>query len=159
MKFIPKFIPMPLAFENPLNASPLTFPVLECIHIVGFAFSVGTIGLVDLRLLDLGLRRQSPQEVANAMAPWTMFGLGVMLTSGPLLFSSDPDSYYLNWAFQLKMALLLLAIVFHYTVHRKVVASASAAPGGLTSAGRAVACLSLAMWIGVIFAGIFYAFT
>jgi hypothetical protein len=154
-----KFLPMLLAFENPLNESPLTFPILECIHIVGFAFSVGTIGLVDLRLLGGGMRRQSPAEVAKSMAPWTLFGLGVMLTSGPMLFSSDPDSYYLNWAFQVKMALLLLAIVFHYTVHRKVVASASVGPAGAGLGAKAVACLSLTMWIGVIFAGIFYAFT
>src|SRR5580658_3523281 len=150
---------MLLVFENPLNESPLTFPILECFHIVGFAFSVGTIGLVDLRLLGLGMRRQSPAEVAKSMAPWTLFGLGVMLTSGPMLFSSDPDMYYLNWAFQVKMVLLLLAIVFHYTVHRKVVASANAGPEGTGPAAKAVACLSLTMWIGVIFAGIFYAFT
>ena len=154
-----KFPAMLLAFENPLNESPLTFPILECIHIVGFAFSVGTIGLVDLRLLGLGMLRQSPAEVGKSMAPWTLFGLGVMLTSGPMLFSSDPDMYYLNRAFQVKMILLLLAIVFHYTVHRKVVASAGAGPAGTTLAAKAAAFLSLAMWIGVIFAGIFYAFT
>jgi hypothetical protein len=55
------------------------------------------------------------------------------------------------------MVLLLLAMVFHYTVHRKVVARAG--PGGQTPAGKAVACLSLALWIGVIFSGIFFAFT
>jgi len=144
---------MLLILENPLNASPLTFPILECIHIVGFAFSVGTIGLVDLRLLGLGVRNHTAQELAETMAPWTLFGLGIMLTSGPMLFSSDPDAYYLNRAFQIKMGLLLSAIIFHYTVRRKVVASGS--PG----AGTLVACLSLLMWTGIIFAGIFYAFT
>jgi len=143
---------MILALENPLNESPYTFPILECIHIIGFAFSVGTIGVVDLRLLGVGMRNQTAQELGQSMAPWTLFGLGIMLTSGPLLFSSDPDMYYLNRAFQIKMALLFLAILFHYTVRRKVVASGS-------SAGALVACLSLAMWTGIIFAGIFYAFT
>ena len=143
---------MILALENPLTESPLTFPILECIHIVGFAFSVGTIGLVDLRLLGVGMRNQTAQELTQAMAPWTLFGLGIMLTSGPLLFSSDPDLYYLNWAFQIKIALLLLAIVFHYTIRRRVVASGSSVTGAV------VACVSLALWIGVIFAAIFFAF-
>jgi hypothetical protein len=143
-----------LAFlENPLNESPYTFPILECIHIVGFAFSVGTIGVVDLRLLGVGMRDHSPQEVAQSMAPWTMFGLGIMLTSGPLLFSSDPDAYYTNTSFQLKMALLVIAIALHYTLRRKVVRS------GSRGAGVAMACVSLALWIGVIFTAIFYAFT
>src|SRR5690242_6969883 len=55
-------LPMLLFFENPLNESEYTFPILECIHIVGFAFSVGTIGLVDLRLLGVGPSGQSVQE-------------------------------------------------------------------------------------------------
>ena len=41
-----------MLIENPLNSSPLTFPVLECVHIVGFALSVGTIAVVDFRLGD-----------------------------------------------------------------------------------------------------------
>jgi hypothetical protein len=144
---------MLLVFENPLNASPFTFPILECIHIVGFAFSVGTIGVVDLRLLGVGLRQYSAQELAQSMAPWTLFGLGVMLTSGPLLFSSDPDSYYLNTAFQCKMAVLLAAILFHYTIRRKVIATGGA------GARTLVASLSLVMWVSIVFLGIFYAFT
>ena len=34
-----------MVIENPLNSSELTFPILECIHIIGFAFSVGTAAI------------------------------------------------------------------------------------------------------------------
>jgi uncharacterized membrane protein len=141
-----------LAETNPLNTSELIFPTLECMHIIGFALSVGTIAVVDFRLLGLGMRRQSAAEIAQDMAPWTLAGLVVMLTSGPLLFSSDPDMYYLNRSFQIKMVLLLLAIIFHYTIHRKAVAGSS--PG----LGILAACVSIALWVGVIFGGIFIAF-
>ncbi len=144
---------MLIAFENPLNASPLVFPILECFHILGFAMTVGTIALVDFRLLGFGLRRQNPGVLAKALAPWTLFGLVTVLLSGPLLFSSDPDMYYLNFSFQVKMVLLLLAIVFHYTVRRKLLR------GELSSGlNKPVACASLALWTSVIFAGIFIAF-
>src|SRR5215469_15372983 len=102
---------MLIEFSNPLNESALTFPVLECIHILGFAFSIGTIAMVDFRLLDLWMVRQTPSEVARGMAPWTLFGLVMMLLSGPMLFLSDPDMYYLNHSFQVKMVLLLLGLV------------------------------------------------
>jgi hypothetical protein len=105
---------------------------------------------VDFRLLDLGMRRESAAQIAKDVAPWTLFGIGSMLVSGPLLYLSDPDMYYTNWAFLLKMVLLLFAIVFNYTIHRKVVLSG--APGKL------VACISLGLWVGVIFGGIFIAF-
>src|SRR6185312_6970662 len=97
----------------------LVFPVLECFHILGFAVTIGTIALVDFRLLGVGLR-QNASELAKSLAPWTLFALTSVLISGPLLFSSDPDMYYLNISFQIKMVLLLLAIVFHYTIRRKL---------------------------------------
>src|SRR5215471_7592427 len=88
---------------NPLNASELIFPTLEVIHIAGFAVLVGTIAIVDFRLLGLGLLRQKAAEVARDLGPWTLIGLTMVLLSGPLMFSSDPDMYYLNRAFQVKM--------------------------------------------------------
>src|SRR5215469_6039516 len=100
---------------NPLNTSELIFPTLEVIHIAGFAVLVGTIAIVDFRLLGLGMRRQKASEVARDLGPWTLIGLTLVLLSGPLMFSSDPDMYYLNQSFQVKMVLLLAAIVFHYT--------------------------------------------
>jgi uncharacterized membrane protein YcfT len=138
---------------NPLNSSELIFPTLECLHIAGFALSVGTIAIVDFRLLGLGMRRQPVAEIARDLAPWTLAGIVLMLTSGPLLFSSDPDMYYLNRSFQIKMVLLLLAIVFHYTVHRKAAAS-----GKSPAWNKAVACISMGLWVGVVFCGIFIAF-
>jgi len=144
---------MLIAFENPLNESALAFPILECFHILGFAMTLGTIALVDFRLLGFGLRRQNAAELAKALAPWTLFGLITVLLSGPMLFSSDPDMYYLNLAFQIKMVLLLVAIVFHFTIRRKVLR------GDLSpDLGKPVACISLALWTGVIFGGIFIAF-
>jgi len=141
-----------MLIENPLNASELSFPILECFHIVGFAFSVGTIALVDFRLLGFGMRRETPSQIAKDTSLWTLGGLVLMIMSGLMLFSSDPDMYYLNWAFDLKMGFLLLAIIFNYTIHRKTVMAD--APNG----GKVVACISLALWACVLFGGIFIGF-
>ena len=73
--------------------------------------------------------------------------------SGLLIFSTDPDKYYLNLAFLFKIACLLLAIGFHYTIHRKVVFSDAS-----LGASMLVACVSLALWVSVVFGGIFIAF-
>src|SRR6185295_4602999 len=144
---------MLIAFENPVNESPLSFPILECMHILGFAIAVGTIALVDFRLLGFGMLRQSASELAKAFAPWTLFGLVLVLLSGPMLFSSDPDMYYLNQAFQIKMVLLVLALGFHFTIRRKLLR------GELSpDLGKPVACISLALWTSIIFGGIFIAF-
>jgi hypothetical protein len=138
--------------ENPLSTSPAAFPILECIHIAGFALSIGMTALVDFRLLGIGLPKQTPAEIARAFDWWMLCGLIVAVFSGLLLFSTDPDMYYLNWSFLIKMACLLLAIAFNYSIHRRAIASRFS-----PAAGRLVACISLALWVSVIFGGIFIA--
>jgi len=145
---------MLLAEANPLNGSALVFPILECFHIVGFGLLVGTIAIVDFRLLGWGIRRQPAAELARDLAPWTLIGLALILLSGPLLFSSDPDMYYLNGAFQIKMVFFTLAVLFNYTIRRKV-----AREKAESGSAKLAAAVSLCLWIGVVFGGIFIAFT
>jgi hypothetical protein len=139
-----------LILENPLNSSPMVFPVLECFHIVGMALLVGTTALVDFRILGWGMRRQTAAELADDVKPWSHIGLAVMLLSGPMLFLSDWDMYWYNNSFRVKMILLLLAIAFNFTVHRKTIASGTPSKG--------VAWTSLLLWTGVIAGGLFIAF-
>ena len=81
---------MILQGANPLNASELIFPTLEVFHIVGFAMCVGTIALVDFRLLGVGMNHQKTAEVAQDVAPWTLVGLALILLFG---------SFYISWSF------------------------------------------------------------
>ncbi len=147
-----------MLIENPLNSSPLSFPILECFHIVGFAISVGPIAIIDFRLLGWGMRREAPAELAADTFYWTLGGLILMIFSGLLLFSSDPDNYYLNYAFDLKMFFLVLAIIFNYTVHRKTVMAETTAGAVYGTRDKLVACVSLGLWALVIFGGIFIGF-
>lgn len=142
---------MIIEFSNPLNESPLSFPVLECFHILGFIMLVGTTAVVDFRLLGLGMRHQTVPDLAKNLAPWTLIGLVLVLLSGPMLFSSDPDMYYTNRAFQIKMVCLALALIFNYTLHRKAVS-----PSG--AGGKWIACASLGLWTSVIAGGMFIGF-
>lgn len=138
---------------NPLNNNEWSFPILEIIHIVGFAIAIGTIFMVDLRLIGIGLRRQLPSQLSKDLAPWTLGGLAAVLMSGPLIFSSDPNMYLNNSSFRFKMGALLIAILFQYTLHRKVAFSdPSPVVGALTGV------VSVALWISVIAGGLFIAF-
>jgi len=85
--------------------------------------------------------------------PWTLGGLSLAIVSGLLLFSIDPEMYYVNPAFRFKMLFLLLAIAFYFTMVRK--AAAANRPGAMNSV---VACISLGLWALVPFGGIFIGF-
>jgi hypothetical protein len=141
-----------MLMENPIVSGELAFPILECFHIAGFALSIGMTALVDFRLLGLGLRDETPAEIASGSLWWMLGGLIVAVSSGFLIYSTDPDMYYLNWIFDAKMVCLMLALVFNFTVHRKALS-----PGTSPTTGRWVAGTSLALWLSVIFGGILIA--
>jgi len=136
-----------------VNLEELIFPTLECIHIAGFAVAIGTTAIVDFRILDLGFQTQTPAQLTKYFNWWMLSGLLVAIFSGFGIYSTDPDMYYTNWPFLIKMACLAIAIVFHYTIHRKVALS-----GGASVAGKLVALISILLWSSVIFGGIFIAF-
>lgn len=137
----------------PLNQNEWSFPVCEVLHIVGFALLIGTIFMVDLRLMGMGMKRQTAAQVLKGTAPWTLLGLVMVLISGPLIFFSDPLLYLYNSSFRFKITMLIIAIIYNWTLHRKVANSAN--PGTL---GALVGGLSALMWSSIIFAGIFIAF-
>jgi hypothetical protein len=115
--------------------------------------SIGTIAIVDLRLLGLGMRRQEPAELAADLAPWTRAGIAVMLTTGPLMFSTDAVGYHYNPSFQFKMVCLMLALLFHFTLHRRAVH-----PDVPPIAAKLAAATSLLLWTGVVAGGRMIAF-
>ncbi|MGA8766924.1 MAG: hypothetical protein WB559_07885, partial [Candidatus Acidiferrales bacterium] len=94
----PEAIPL-----NPIARWEWVFPVVESIHICGFTLLVGTIVILDLRLLGLRLRQQPISQLARALSPWIWAGLILQLTTGPYLFSGDPGEYVQIAAFRVKM--------------------------------------------------------
>jgi len=145
-----------LAFDpatNPLNTNEWAFPVCEVLHIIGFAIAIGTITMVDLRLLGIGMKKELAADLVKDTGAWTLAGLALVLISGPLIFSSDPNLYLHNASFRFKITALVLAIIYNYTIHRWVAMKKSS---GVLAALTGV--VSLVLWASVIFGGIFIAF-
>lgn len=139
--------------NNPVNTVEWMFPVLECVHISMFAMSIGLITLVDMRLLGVGVSKATPAQLVKDTSIWTLAGLFLVITSGILIFTSDLFRYYYNPTFRFKIYALLVAILYNYTIHRKVALS-NPSPG----LGAVVAVISLLLWVSVVFGGLLYAF-
>jgi hypothetical protein len=135
---------------NPIARWEWVFPVVESIHICGFSLLVGTIVILDLRLLGAVLARQTVSQLAKALAPWIWTGIVIQLITGTYLFSSDPGEYLQVPAFRNKLIFLFVALIFHFTVMRRATApTADAAPPRWRKAAAAV---SLGLWVCVLLA-------
>src|SRR5579862_4581277 len=138
------------AIADLLNNTEWGFAVAECFHIVFFAVAIGTIMLVDLRLLGLAFRGTTPAKLLHDTWVYTLIGLVVTVLAGMALFLSDPRMYYLSPWFRFKATALLLAILYNYTVHYKV-ASSSLSQG----VGIVVGIISVLLWVSVVTGGLF----
>jgi hypothetical protein len=133
-----------------INDSEWLFPIIESIHITGLAVLIGTVTIVDFRLLGLTLRDRPVSQIAGDVKRWTLAGIVMMLTTGPLMLSAEPEASG-NVAFHFKMFCLALALLTHFTIHRRATRVREGA--AITLGGRLAACLSLMLWSGVVLGG------
>lgn len=131
------------------------FPAIESVHIWGIILLVGTTGVLDLRLLGLILTNQRVSELHHRLIRWTWTGFAVMFITGSFMFASEAAKMYQNYAFRLKMALIMLAglnaLIFEATAFRNV-AQWDDAPSTPIGA-KVAACISLLAWVLVIWFG------
>jgi uncharacterized membrane protein SirB2 len=127
-----------------IRASRWLFPAIESVHLLALAVIGGAVLVMNLRLLGLGIKGQPAAQLWRDTWPWLMGSLTVMLISGMLLFTSEAIKLYYHGAFWVKMSSLLLAMIFTFTVMRKV---ALADPGRVGPVwGRAAAVVSILLW-------------
>jgi hypothetical protein len=132
-----------------INDSVWAFAIIETLHILALTLLLGTVIALDLHLLGIRTRRQSTRELARELMPYTVAALLLAVATGVPMFMSQAIRYSQSVSFLVKMLLLMVTVTFHFTVYRK----ATLGPGNGVTAGKVVASLSLACWLGVALAG------
>ena len=140
------------ALGETIRESLWLFPVIEAFHLIGYGLILGAVLIVDLRLLGAGLSRQPAAQLDASVQPWIICGVAAMAVSGILLFLSESIKCYYSAAFWIKMACLLLALIFMFTLRRRAVGSVKADDRPPMQA-RMTALVSLALWFGVAWGG------
>ena len=130
-----------------IRRSSWLFPLIEATHLLGLGVIGGAVLVVDLRLFGLGLRRQSAAQLTREAQPWLIGSLLLMIITGSLLFLSEAIKCYYHEAFWFKMTSLFLAIVFTFTIQRKVILTGETRLRPLWN--KVVALVSILLWSGV----------
>jgi hypothetical protein len=144
-----------------IRESVWVFPIIEGVHTLGIAVSVGILLIVDLRLAGVLMRREPVSRISKQLMPWSLAGFFVMFLTGGLLFWSQAVKAWGSLFFRIKLALLILAavnaLVFELTLRRSIVEwdCAEIPPFRVRLAG----VLGIVLWAGVIAAGRTMAYT
>jgi hypothetical protein len=141
--------------------SPWAFPTIETIHVIAITTVLGTIAIVDLRLLGVASTSTAVTVLSRETLRWTWGAFLIAAITGSLLFVSKATSYMVNPYFLSKMVLIALAglnmMVFHFLTWRSIATwdNDVALPTGAKVAGA----LSLLLWVMVAFSGRVIGFT
>jgi hypothetical protein len=142
------------AVGTAIRESIWLFPTFESLHVLTLAAMLGTIAVVDLRLMGVASRNRLASALMKDVLPFTRVAFAVTIVTGVLLFTSNASQYVQNTPFLLKLGLLFLAfvniLVFHRLIERGIDAWDAGTP---PLSARISGALSLAAWIGVVAAG------
>ena len=135
------------ALAGLMKTSAWAFAVVESVHLLALAVIGGAVLLVNLRLLGFGFRDHPVAEVAHDAYPFVVGSLIVMLGTGVALFFSETTKLYYSFPFWVKMTSLLFAMIFTFTIWRKVIFADAQRVGPRWR--KVTALVSLALWFGV----------
>lgn len=137
------------AISTYIKSTTWVFPLVETIHIMALAMLLGSLFLIDLRLLGIAVRRWSPAQIVEQVHSFINWSIVIILITGAILFTAEPRKLFDSAAFGPKMILLALAIIFQYTLYPRVRSMQSHIPIW----GRLMALVSLGLWFGVAVCG------
>lgn len=132
------------------------FPWMESTHVLAIVIVLGTIAIVDLRLVGFPSHRRGARQLITEMLPFTWVAFVAALITGVCLFTAHASQYaFESRPFQFKMVVLALAglnmAFFHLTAYRRIIDwdDRLPTPGAVKLAGLT----SLTLWIIVVFLG------
>ena len=130
-----------------INESSWIFPLIQAFHLVALGFLAGSILMVDLRLLGKGFSQQPIARVARDARPWLLGSLVAMVVTGVPQFISLATKEYDSPHFRWKMLMLLIALIFTFTVKQRIAYAPEGRFGGGVS--KAVGLVSIGLWTSV----------
>jgi uncharacterized protein DUF6644 len=126
-------------------------PGINLVHLVAMCTFMGALLMVDLRLLGAGLTNQPVKQLARSAQPWLIGGLIMLTLTGIPAVATVATEEYANPVFWFKMYVLLAAIIFTFTVRRKITSADEARVPPVLR--KLVALVSIVLWMSVAAGG------
>ena len=135
-----------------LATSRWLYGLIAVVHYVSLFSCIGTIVLLDLRILGVAERSQALPAFAEQLRPWTWIGSGAAVVSGFLLFATEAGDYATVTPFHVKMLIVALAFISTLAIERSVTKWSRTPVIPVTA--KLLALISIALWLGAILAAV-----
>jgi len=140
-----------LSWVRTLSETGWMYASVSVVHYFSIFVCIGTIVILDLRILGLVAERHEVEELAEQLFPWIWTFLALALLSGFLEFAVDAGDYVQTWPFRVKMLAILVALIFTVVIQWNI--PKWALRPALPLYAKVLAAISLILWIGTILSG------
>jgi hypothetical protein len=138
-----------------IRESATLFPWIESTHVLMIAIVVGTIAIVDLRLIGFSAHRRGARQLIIDMLPFTWVAFVLAIVTGVLLFLSNATGYYESMPFRFKLLAIVIAGInmgiFHLTAYRRIGDWDDRLP--TPTMVKVAGITSLTLWLVIVFLG------
>ena len=130
-------------------------PTIQSIHIVAIGVVIGSVFMIDLRILGWAGRDETLSQTSARFGPWLWWGLCVLLVTGTALVVGEPARELLAVSFRLKMGLVaigaVVALVFQRSLrrHERDWNTVLVNQQGI----KVLAVVTFLVWVGVVVLG------
>ncbi len=140
-------------FGTWVGESLWAYPFFETLHTIGMAMVIGSLGLINLRVL--GYKSELPILATQKLLPLAWIGFTMNLISGLTLFTSDAQHFWNSYTFRVKIVLIILGGINAAILGRRVFQEPpTGAPAVVPKGGaKLIAASSLVFWFGAVCAG------
>jgi hypothetical protein len=143
------------ALSHAIQVTNWVVPAVQTVHILAIAVVASSVLMIDLRLVGLFWADRPINDVSSRFLPLVWWSLPVLLATGAIMIIGEPARSLKNPAFQLKMSLLVAAVIvtglFQFLQRRN--ATFGDLHSGPRAAAATVAIVSMLLWSAIIFAG------
>ena len=128
-------------------------PTFQTIHILALAILFTSIGAITLRSYGLLGAAATPAQTARRFTPWVWTALVVLLLTGSVLIVGEPVREFINWAFWIKVPLILVAAVATGAITSWLARSEGADPQTVAARARRGSAVLILLWALVVVFG------
>ena len=136
------------AWVKTLGSTGWMYSTVAVTHYLTMFWFIGSIAVVDLRVMGIAARRRGIGELAEQLFPWAWIGFTLAVISGFLMFATDAGDWAPDKVFHVKLTLIAVSAVFAFIVQRG--ARRWAQDPAVPRAAKIIALISLLLWVATI---------
>jgi hypothetical protein len=137
-----------MGWVQTMGSTGWMYSTISVTHYVAMFWFIGSIAIVDLRVMGLAARNRNVNDLAEQLFPWAWIGFTLAMISGFLMFATDAGDWAPSPHFHYKLALIALSVLFAVVVQKS--ARKWSEPTEIPATAKVIALLSLLLWIATI---------